>query len=356
MKLSNAGKTALILGAGIAVSVSLLLAWYSRGVTAPNLDSDYSALTVDSEVSLRFAAVGDFSANDNTRAVLEKIADERPDLTLALGDLSYGTVTEQEWCAMVTDALGDSHPFQLIAGNHDILANPDKPQGHIDNFAACLPNKMSGMKGEYAQNYYFDYESLARFIMISPDIAVDGREYSYEVGQADYDWLSNSIDDARESEIGWVIVGMHKNCITVGVKTCEIGTDLLDLLAEKKVDLVVQGHEHGYFRSKQLVVSDLCPSLQPDGYSDSCVENGDGEENKVYQKGEGTLLSIPGTGGQELRSVHIDRPDAQYFAYWSGKDEDPAYGPMIVDLEADRLNAHFSGVDGVRRDMFSINR
>lgn len=301
---------------------------------------------------VRFAAVGDFNASGTTKAVLAQIAAESPDLTLGLGDLSYGAVSETEWCNMVKEALGPTHPFQLITGNHDVEDPKHGPQGHINRFAACLPNRMPTMQGVYAQNYYFDYEGLARFIMISPDIVVDGREYSYLKNQPDYEWLAQTIDTTPEGF--WVIVGMHKNCLTIGAKTCEIGTDLLDLLSEKRVDLVVQGHEHGYFRSKQLTINSECSSLQPDGYTDACVENG--VDNKEYNRGLGTIVSIPGTGGMELREVNLERPELPYFAYWIGSNVDPIHGPLIVDLTKTTLEAYFSGIDDNKRDVFTITR
>lgn len=307
------------------------------------------------DASLRLAAVGDFGAGANAKAVLTTIAKEAPDYTLALGDLSYGEVNEQEWCGLVHETLGADHPFEIVAGNHDTDGVKIKTgKGHIYDFASCLPNRMSNMQGEYALNYYFDYKGLVRSVMISPDITLEGHEYSFLKGQPDYEWLKGVLDESKLQSIPWVIVGMHKNCITLGEKSCEIGTDLLDLLAEQKVDLVLQGHEHAYFRSKQLVVSAECPSLQPKGFKEVCVH--EGVDNKEYKKGVGTLLAIPGTGGKELRDVDESRAEKGYFAFWSGKNNDPAYGPLIIDISNDTLSAYFSGIDGKKRDMFSVSK
>jgi len=303
---------------------------------------------------IKFAAAGDFDANDDTKAVLAKIAEEETDFTLALGDLSYGTVSENEWCDMVKGALGATYPVQVVSGNHDVEAYAGPSQGHINRAAACLPNRMANTQGTYGQNYFFDQDKLARFIMISPDITIDDRAYSFAKGEPDYIWLSETIDEAKVNDTAWIIVGMHKNCLSAGTKTCEIGTDLLDLLAEKKVDLVLQGHEHGYFRSKQLTINDQCSSLQPDDYKAACVNEGD--ENKAYNKGDGTIVAIPGTGGHTLRDVDEGRADAQYFTYLSGKNADPVHGPLIVELGKDSLEAYFSGVDDKKRDEFRINR
>ena len=89
--------------------------------------------------------------------------------------------------------------------------------------------------------------------MISPGLTfTNGGLYDYSVGTTHYNWVSNTIDSARATGIKWVIVGMHKNCISMGRMTCQIGPDIFNLLVSKKVDLILQGHDHNYQRSKQL--------------------------------------------------------------------------------------------------------
>src|SRR4051812_2154384 len=60
--------------------------------TAPE-DATPSAST------LTFSAVGDIGSGQQAQATLEGMAQARPDLHLALGDLSYaGTGSETKWC------------------------------------------------------------------------------------------------------------------------------------------------------------------------------------------------------------------------------------------------------------------
>src|SRR5437879_1301405 len=65
------------------------------------------------------------------------------------------------------------------------------------------------------------------------------------------------IDGARARSIPWVIVGMHEHCLGVG-HACEIGPDLVNLLTAKKVDLILQAHDHDYQRGKQLALGPAC--------------------------------------------------------------------------------------------------
>ena len=66
------------------------------------------------------------------------------DLTLALGDLSYGlTGNEQAWCDFVTSRVGAGYPFELISGNHE----GNGLNGNINDFSSCLPNQLPGVVG-----------------------------------------------------------------------------------------------------------------------------------------------------------------------------------------------------------------
>lgn len=187
-----------------------------------------------------FTAAGDYGSSKDTTATLDLIARSDADFNLALGDLSYADVPETEWCDYVRSRVGETFPFQLVAGNHEDDFGED---GHITEFAACLPDKMDSA-GNYPEEYYFDYRGLARFIMISPDLTIDEKHYFYGDSNKHYDWLAETIDDARAAGIPWVVVGMHKNCLSVGAYYCNIYQELMSLLVKKKVDLVLHAHDH----------------------------------------------------------------------------------------------------------------
>jgi hypothetical protein len=276
---------------------------------------------------------------------------------LALGDLSYGILQpETAWCNYVKARVGDTFPFQLVAGNHE----DDTPAGYnIDNFARCLPDRIGSITGIYSREYYFDYpptSPLARVILISPNMTFhNGGTYSYPAGSAHYDWVAAAIDGARAASIPWVIVGMHQNCISMGVKnSCQIGTDLFDLLVDKKVDLVLQGHDHDYQRSKQLALATpSCTSIPTNSYNPSCVVD-DGADGD-YTKGAGSVLVIVGSGGISLYNVNQADSEAGYFNSWMGDNSDPTYGFLQVELTDNRLSASFVPAAGAFTDSFTIS-
>jgi hypothetical protein len=261
------------------------------------------------------------------------------------------TASDAAWCDYILQrlpTLGPSFPFQLIAGNHEQQGAED---GYVLNHAACLPDRLNST-GSYPAQYYFDYPAqapLMRVITIPPHLTVENVHYMYTAGNQHYSWLASTIDDARNRGIPWVAVGMHKNCITTGAKSCEIGTDLLNLLVEKRVDLVLQGHDHNYQRSKQLAHRpSTCTALASNNADVDCIVD-DGADNS-YAKGAGSILVISGTFGKCCYNVSATDADAPYFARTNGSTN----GFTQSTVTATRIDARFVNSNGTFTDSFSI--
>jgi hypothetical protein len=292
--------------------------------------------------SFTFAAGGDIGAGPESDAALASMASNA--FFLALGDLSYSDLTpETAWCSHVLGLLGGV-PIEVVGGNHEEDSRTD---GFIGAFAACAPDSL-GATGLYGSEYYFDFAQLVRVIMISPDLTVDGEEYQYRAGSAHETWLVNAIRAARAKAIPWVVVGMHKNCVTAGQKSCEISQDLARTLIAEDVDLVLQGHDHTYQRSKSL------SCVTEGSFEASCVAD-DGADG-VYPRGQGTVFVIAGaTGGGNL--YPIDPADAEfgYFAATMGAgDAGAGRGYAEVQVTATALTLRFVPVTATFTDSFSV--
>ncbi len=300
---------------------------------------------------VHFTAAGDFGRTTNTTDVLNTIDDLDSNLTLALGDLGYGKPGEESnWCDYVTSRLGAGYPFEVLAGNHE----SDGRNGIIDAFAACLPNELPGLVGTYGRQYYVDVpadDPLVRFILISPGLTFPEGGYDYEAGSARYNWTAAAIDSARAKAIPWVVVGMHKPCISVGRYICEAGSELFNLLLSKRVDLILSGHDHTYQRSKQLALSPRCRTLPAGSYNRRCVADSDSR----LIRGAGSVEVVVGTGGRDQYNVSKSDPEAGYITTFSGANYNVTYGVLDVTLTRVALQAAFiEGKDGARHDEFSI--
>jgi len=327
------GAVALTMAIGIVLGSAMLgPAPVSRSVRAQT-------------VSLTFGYGGDigWNATARTRIGLAKLRSDLGNLSffLALGDLSYNSTpgSEPSWCNFINWSLRKpaTFPFEIVSGNHE----SNGPEGYINNFVKCEPNKIPGINGTYGKEYFFDYPSsspLARVILISPALSFSsGAWWSYTGNSTHEHWLLGAIDSARAQAIPWVIVGMHKVCLSVGPMQCEISQELMDLLLEKKVDLVLQAHDHTYQRSKQLSCA-----LREVGMP-NCIANG----QSPYVRGAGTVFSVCGVLGQWPWTVHpVTDDEAAYFAAsMGGNTPGMGNGFCRITLTASTLsmNTMFSG-------------
>ena len=330
-----------------------------------------------------FGAAGDMGAGRNAAATLTNLKTAGTDFFLHLGDFSYGESvpgagnTPADWCNFVrgTAALPASYPYEVVSGGHVSQATAGQ-DGPLEQYTACLPDQMHSTiapGSEYGKDYYFDYPPaapLARVLMIAAGetFTNGGASDSYTSGSANYNWLSSAIDDARAHNIPWIFVGMAFNCVTAGEKHCEVSSDLFNLLVTKKVDLVFQGHEHGYERSGQFAYnSSTCPAIpisNPTGtpsYSAGCIS--DNGASGSYAKGVGPVVVIAGTAGTALRPMNApgtpDAAEAPYFAKLMGStDADANHGFMKYTVTASQVTASFvSDNDGTSpfADSFTIN-
>ena len=297
-----------------------------------------------------FTAGGNSDVDAHAAAVFAKIAQIHPDLNIVPGDLSYGpSGSEQAWCDAVTAILGAGFPFELVSGNHE----SNGLNGNINDYSSCMPNQLPGAVGTYGRQWYVDVPArapLVRFVMISPGLTFPDGTYQYTVGSPRYAWTAAAIDGARAASIPWVVVGLHKPCLSTGIYGCDSGPDLLNLLVSKKVDLVLQGHEHVYERTKQLALGPACPSLVPGSANPGCIA--DAAANLV--KGAGTVLDTVSTGGADQRALNPADPEASYFAATSGIDT-ATWGVLDVQATATTLSASFvRAAGGSFTDAFTI--
>jgi hypothetical protein len=334
----------------VAIGVPVTLALVSLVFLSSTLNRPSDAQSF----SFIFTAAGDYGSGTDAGKVLGAMGNTGANLNLALGDLSYGDKTpETAWCDFVKQRVGDTAPFEIVAGNHD----DDTPSGYnINNFVLCLPDRIGNVVGTYGKEYYFDYppvSPLMRVIMISPNLHLDGSTYDYSVGTAHYDWVAQTIDAARASGIQWIVVGMHYNCLSIGQYSCVAGRDIFNLLVEKKVDLILSGHDHTYQRTKQLATHASCSSVTTGSYNPACVVD-DGADG-VYSKEAGSIIMLAGTGGRDLYDINKQDSEKGYFVSWMGGNVSPTKGFVKFTVSSSQLQAQFiAATSGSFTDAFTI--
>ncbi len=321
---------------------------------------------------------GDFGPYPNTsHKTFQKIGELKPNIFFTVGDFQYNTNPEAGWCRMVKDNInigaglpignsyGETYPFQLVTGDHE-SGNPTQ-DGHIDNYVACLPDRLGMTVGPYGRfgygDYYVDFPPSnpnTRFIALAPYMAFSTvPQYTFARGDNHYNWAAQTIDDARARGIKWIIILNHHNWITMGDKSSNTRADFFNLMVEKKVNLIFEGNEHNYQRSKQLAISSACPNFNAWGYQTTTPANlgcvvDDGSDNN-YTHGRGTVLVITGTGGIGNYPVRPSSARAPFFAKWMDSSV-ATYGYTQVSVTDQALNVSFVRSAGSNfSDSFTIN-
>ncbi len=333
------------------------------GTAADNLSPASAPLIpADQSSSFTFTAGGDWGTGSNVDKVLNGIAGSGADFSLFIGDLSYNSISpESSWCNYIKTHLGSTYPAEILNGNHEDGSPYESYGGNIDVFAGCLPDRIGGLTGTYAHEYYFDYPTtnpIARFILIEPNEYRNGSFVDYSKGTSHYNWVSAAIDDARNKGIKWVIPGMHKLYLDMGPYRGDslgggdgIGADLYNLFLSKKFDLVLNAHYHSYQRTKQLALSSSCTAISNNRYSSACVADGN---STGYTKGNGPVTVINGASGFSIYDIDTSAPEAGYFSKWMGSNINPSYGYLKVTVSSSQLSAQWVPTTGSFTDSFTI--
>ena len=169
---------------------------------------------------------------------------------------------------------------------------------------------------------------------------------------ANCDWLKARIDEAKSQGL-WTVVGMHKVCLTMGIKSCEIGSSLLNVLIDRKVDLILQGHDHSYQRSKQLGLGANCTAVKANAYDADCVVD-DGADG-TYGKGAGPVVVIAANVGRESYKMSTSDEEAPLLRRLDGVNRLNSYGFLKFTVSASRIDAQFVHGDGTYSDQFAID-
>ena len=355
----NNGANATVAVTGTAVSVTNSVT-VTANETDPNVtdNSDSADITIGpagtpppaNQVTLAFT--GDFGALDSRGGTVLADIVANPDISALFiaGDLSYSEPTnnppwtEQRWCDFIHGYTGPNFPVEIGIGNHEDFDGPD---GDMNAFNACMPDRLNSDLGPggYGINFAKDF-GPATVIMTAADIQYPaGTTYTYGAGTSERTWLDGQVADAQ-AEGDWVIVANHKNCITMGEKSCEIGEAFLDHLAAIGVDLVMQGHDHTYQRSHAIT---------------DFVQNGtgtiadDGSDN-TYVRDAGTVLVISGTTGRSLYTcTHTDTEAANFVTHYCGEESTTMHGYSKLTITDTTLTQEFVRTAGPAfSDSFTI--
>lgn len=338
--------------------------YYSIGTSTATLaggDVDHFFVTAPETGTAkptRIWVLGDSgTANSNAQSVrnayLSFSGASHTNLWLMLGDNAYNNGTDAEYQAAVFNmyptVLRNSVLWPTI-GNHD-TAQSTSPLPSLPYYQIfTLPtNAEAGGLASGTEDYYsFDYGNI-HFICL--DSMTSDRSSS----GAMMTWLRNDLASTLQS---WIIAFWHHPPYSKGShdsdsepQLIEMRQNALPILEASGADLVLTGHSHSYERS--FLIDGHYGSSGT--FNDSMKKNGgDGstEGNGAYTKPstgpaphEGAVYAVAGSSGQ-TGGGQLNHP-AMFISLNS-------LGSMVLDVDANRLDAKFLDSSGVAADHFTI--
>jgi len=203
---------------------------YLRITVNGNTQNSYASIT---EISVRaqststpvssnyyIGAAGDWGSarNDNWENTVALMKNNKVNLSLGLGDYSYGTVGD--FIPVVDNLKAAGIPFKGVLGNHDT-------------------SSYSKLFDQPSMLFAFD-AGQARIILLNTEDSISSNTM----------FLENELKTTKQP---WKIVAMHKPLYTSPSnhpEETDLANKLQPLFDQYKVDLVLYGHNHNYERIK----------------------------------------------------------------------------------------------------------
>lgn len=313
------------------------------GPAASEIHSFTTAPPAGTEANLTITAFADHGTvhpantradGDNPQRVTELGAEQDPTFHLHSGDTSYAEGDAHQW-NLYLDQIGPmatKAPYMTVPGNHE----REEPQGFSQYDA-----RFKMPTGEEGRWWSFQYGNVL-VVGINSErtcMAQDASTASATGDEADDCETSSQIDPyepqlafveatlataAEDPSIDWRILFSHhlfwSSSVHAGAKGLK--EHYMPLLDEYNVDVVLQGHDHVYERSKILADSDLTTT--------------------------GTLYLTNGAAGSGNYDWAGDQPQ------WSAVRDNEHYGSIVLDIEGDRLDGSFVSLEEGAIDTFTV--
>jgi predicted phosphodiesterase len=270
------------------------------------------------------AAVGDWGCNDNSKNTLKNILNKKPELILALGDLSYQRTAEC-WIEIISSV---DNITSIVRGDHD---NDFRTSQYMEHF---------NMSSEF---YSFNHFNIHFMIMST--------ELPYELGSKQYEFVKSDLENAlTNSSINWIIIAYHQPAYISSndCQGCSPRVTLREvyhpLFDSYNVDLVLQAHSHNYERSYPILYNN------DDSENPIIVNSSKNNYNYDINKFHGSIFATVGTGGAELHNFELRAP---YIA-----TQHRGFGFLNLELtnNGTRLNSTFYDNNGTISDHFIIDK
>ncbi len=342
----------------------------------------------------RLVMVGDLAdGKAGQNAIAYRIAQEKPDFLVALGDIVYPNgrsfhYFKYFWPTYVNAAeasekagapLMGTIPFYAVLGNHDAYVgklSPTLTDAYAAYYFFTAPRNGPG-EGAWS-TVIPKTEEGAKFRRLAGETYPALDFYSFDYGPAHVVVLSNAStgkgddpkvaawveQDLKASKQPWKLVCLHAPPFQV--TTSHYGDQrsrkLAPIFEANGVDVVFAGHVHNYQRSKPL-------RFTPNGTPTvSAYVNGTFAIDEAYDaagqpRPQGVIYIVTGGGGAKLYTGTVDKNLAKLpnggkdnYAPFNAKLYDTLHSFSVLDLTAKRFELRAINAKGEEIDRFVLQK
>jgi hypothetical protein len=279
-----------------------------------------------------FVAAGDFGCGDEPNRTIDGMFKKSPELTIALGDLSYDN-SALCWINSIWPLELDG-TVKITFGDHDLTKKMFKYGDYMRYFNMTKPY------------YSFEYQNVHFLAMDTAKNSI----IPYQNGSEQYKFVQEDLMKAHNNKsIDWIIVYSFRpfySSVTEHSGQPELPDTYHRLFDEYGVDMVLQAHSHNYQRTFPLRYNEtsFLPLFNPE------IVN---KEHFLYIKPNGTIFLTVGTGGAELHNFNGKAP---YIA-----EQFESHGFLNVDIanskkELTLLGTFYENADMIKKDQFIITK
>ena len=178
--------------------------------------------------------------------MLEAVSAGNPAYIISCGDNVDTGKNIAQWGWLLDDQvkIWANYAFSSVAGNHE------KHDYALSSVTATPSVATVEESGFY---YSYTYQNV-HFVMLN----TNDNQSNGKLGEAQYAWLEADLTKANaDSTVQFIVVVLHKGPYTAGSHAFDddvvaMRTQLSSLFAAKKVDVVLQGHDHCYSVSEYV--------------------------------------------------------------------------------------------------------
>jgi hypothetical protein len=282
--------------------------------------------------NFNFVAAGDFGCGDEPNRTFEGMIKKNPELTLALGDLSYNK-SALCWINSVIP-LEIEGTVKITFGDHDLTTKMFKYNDYLRHFNMTKPY------------YSFNYQNIHFLAMTTAKNSI----IPYQKGSEQYNFVEEDLSNARNNKsTDWIVVYSFRpfySSITAHSGQQILAGTYHPLFDKYGVDIVLQAHSHNYQRTFPLRYNETSqlPVFHP-----IIADKHDTE----YNEPNGTIFLTVGTGGTEL---HKFSGSPIYIA-----DQFESHGFLNVDIASSKkgltlMGTFYENTNMNKKDHFIITK